>query len=40
MRISSVPLMGIADRGAHNRAGMQVTQAAVKAAAEAAATAG
>jgi hypothetical protein len=40
MRVSSVPLMGIIDRGAHNRAGMQATLAAVKAAAEAATSAG
>ncbi|MGH8938925.1 MAG: SRPBCC family protein [Actinomycetes bacterium] len=35
MRISSVPLMGIVDRGGHNRAGMRSTLAALKAAAEA-----
>jgi uncharacterized protein YndB with AHSA1/START domain len=35
MRISSPAVMGIIDRGAHNRAGMQATLAALKAAAEA-----
>jgi uncharacterized protein YndB with AHSA1/START domain len=35
MRISSIPLMGIVDRGGHNRAGMRATLAALKEAAEA-----
>lgn len=40
LRVSSVPVMGIADRSAHNRAGMQATLAALKAAAERATSAG
>ena len=34
MRVASVPVMGIKDRAAHNRRGMQATLAALKAAAE------
>jgi len=36
MRVTSVPVMWVADRAAHNRAGMQATLAALKAAAESA----
>ena len=35
MRASSVPVMGIADRAAHNRRGMQATLRALRLAAEA-----
>jgi hypothetical protein len=34
MRLASIPVMAVADRGAHNRAGMQKTLAALKSAAE------
>ena len=34
MRLASVPVMGIADRAAHNRRGMQATLAALRKAAE------
>ena len=34
MKLMSVPVMGVADRAAHNRRGMEQTLAAVKAAAE------
>jgi hypothetical protein len=34
MRLASMPVMGIRDRGAHNRRGMVATLAALKAAAE------
>lgn len=37
LQVTSVPLMGVVDRAAHNRAGMVATLAALKAAAEAAA---
>ncbi|HEX7187373.1 MAG TPA: SRPBCC family protein [Actinomycetes bacterium] len=35
MRVASMPVMGIADRAAHNRRGMQATLAALRQAAEA-----
>lgn len=34
MRISSMPVMGVADRARHNRGGMEITLAALKNAAE------
>lgn len=34
LRVLGVPMMGVADRAAHNRRGMQATLAALKAAAE------
>jgi len=34
MRIAGAPMMGVADRGAHNRSGMEQTLARLKAAAE------
>jgi hypothetical protein len=34
MRLASMPVMGIADRAAHNRRGMVVTLTALKQAAE------
>jgi hypothetical protein len=34
MRVSSVPVMGVADRAAHNRRGMRATLAALREAAE------
>ena len=36
MRVSSIPVMWVADRAAHNRATMQATLAALKASAESA----
>ena len=35
MRVASVPVMGVADRAAHNRRGMEVTLTALALAAEA-----
>lgn len=35
MRVGSIPVMGVKDRGAHNRRGMEKTLAALKTAAEA-----
>lgn len=34
MKIGAIPVMGVADRGAHNRRGMEATLAALKKAAE------
>jgi ribosome-associated toxin RatA of RatAB toxin-antitoxin module len=40
LRVALMPAMGVVDRAAHNRAGMVATLAALKSAAETAATAG